>query len=72
MSNFSTREVADLLGVKPWQIQRLFEDGDLPNVPRFAGKRVIVSTMIPQVVDALRNRDWLPETATTGEVVAHA
>ena len=62
MSNLSTREVAELLGVEKWRVQRLFESGDVPDVPRFAGKRVVPSTMLPQIVDALRNRDWLAES----------
>ena len=62
MSNLSTREVAELLGVESWRIQRLFESGDLPEVGRFAGKRVVPSAMLPQIVDALRSRDWLPES----------
>ena len=60
-TNYTTRQIAELLGVETWRIQRIFEDGDLPDVDRFAGKRVIPSTMLPQVIDALRNREWLPE-----------
>lgn len=71
MSNLSTRQVADMLGVETWRIQRLFEDCDLPDVQRFAGKRVVPSTMLPTIVDALRNRDWLPESSTDAGV-SHA
>lgn len=56
----STRQVADLLGISTWQIQRLFEIGALPEPPRFAGKRVIVGDSLPAVIDALRARGWLP------------
>jgi len=62
MSNaiYSTRQVADILGVETWRVQRLFETGTLPEPGRFAGKRAIPPALIPQIVDALRQRDWLP------------
>jgi len=56
---FSTREMADLLGVDTWRVQRLFEDGTLPEPSRFAGKRAIPRTMVAQILDALRARGWL-------------
>jgi hypothetical protein len=59
---FSTREIADLLGVQTWRIQRLFSDRTLPDCGRFAGKRTVPGTMLPQIVDALRARGWLPES----------
>ncbi len=59
-TRLSTREVAELFGVPTWQIQRLFESGALPEPPRFAGKRVIAGETIPRIVDALRERGWLP------------
>lgn len=62
---FTTREMADLLGTPTWRIQRLFEDATLPEPARFAGKRVIQRESIPAIVDALRQRGWLPEA---GEV----
>jgi predicted site-specific integrase-resolvase len=58
---FTTREVAELLGVETSRIQRLFSDGTLPDCGRFAGKRTVPGTMVPQIVDALRARGWLPE-----------
>jgi predicted site-specific integrase-resolvase len=62
---FSTREVAELLTVDTWRVRRLFEDGDLPEPSRFAGKRAIPREAIPQILDALRARGWLkqPEEA---------
>ena len=61
MPNFyTTRELADMLGTVTWRIRRLFEDGTLPEPPRFAGKRAIPGNMIPAIVDALRVRGWLP------------
>jgi hypothetical protein len=62
MSQFlSTRQVADLLQVDAWRIQRIYEDGTLTEPPRFAGKRVIQGSEIPAIIDALRLRGWLPE-----------
>lgn len=57
----STRQVADFLGVETWQVRRLFEDGTLPEPPRFAGSRAIPREVIPAIVDALRARGWLHE-----------
>jgi hypothetical protein len=56
----STRDVSDLLSVDNWKIRRLFEDGSLPEPARLAGRRAIPPEMLPSIVDALRNRDWLP------------
>lgn len=55
----TTREVADLLGTDIWRLQRIFEDGTLPEPQRFAGRRVITPDLIPAIVDALRARGWL-------------
>lgn len=57
---FSTRTVADFLGVETWRVRRLFEDGTLPEPDRFAGKRAISADLIPSIVDCLRRRGWLP------------
>jgi len=60
MSKFlSTRDVADLLGTKTWRVRRLFESNTLPEPERFSGRRAIPSTMLPEIVDALRMRGWL-------------
>jgi hypothetical protein len=62
MSNFfSTRQVADLLGTQTWKVRRLFENGELPEPGRFAGKRAIPSNRLPEIVDALRRHGWLKE-----------
>jgi hypothetical protein len=61
MSNFySTRDVADLLGVKQWRVRRLFEDGTIAEPGRLAGRRAIPPELIPTIVDKLRARGWLP------------
>jgi hypothetical protein len=67
-SVFSTRDIADLLGVETWRVRRLFEDGTLPEPGRFAGKRAIPGETIPAIVDALRVRGWLPQKADLQEV----
>ena len=60
----TTRELGDLLGVAEWRVRRLFETGTLPEPPRFGGKRAIKGSMIPQIIDALRARGWLPLEAS--------
>ena len=56
---FTTREVADLLGVETWQVRRLFEDGTLPEPQKFGGKRAIPRTQISAIRDAMESRGWL-------------
>ena len=56
----STGELGDVLGVQSWCISRLFEDGTLAEPPRIAGRRVIDNSLIPDIVDALRARGWMP------------
>ena len=63
---FTTREVAEILGTDEWRVRRLFEDGTLPEPPRFAGKRAISSDLIPAIVDGLRLRGWLPTSTELG------
>jgi hypothetical protein len=58
---FTTRELADFLGTDEWRVRRLFEDRTLPEPQRFAGKRAIPSLLVPSIVDALRERGWLPK-----------
>lgn len=62
---YSTREMADLLGTLTWRIRRLYEDGTLPEPPRFAGNRAIPRQSIPAIVDALKDRGWLPAAEAT-------
>lgn len=58
---YSTRQVADFLGTDEWRVRRLFEDGTLSEPHRFAGKRAIPNDLIPDIVDRLRDRGWLPD-----------
>lgn len=60
---YTTRQLADILGVETWRVRRLFQDGTLPEPGRFAGRRAIPGSMIPAIVDGLRRRGWLPEQA---------
>jgi hypothetical protein len=72
MPNFlTTRELADLLGSETWRVRRLFEDGTLAEPPRFAGKRAVPREWIPEIVDALRARGWLPQPAPIEGEVSH-
>lgn len=58
--HYTTRELAEFVGTDEWRVRRLFEDGTLPEPERFGGKRAIPSDLVPSVVDALRDRGWLP------------
>lgn len=62
---FTTRQIADLLGVQEWRVRRLYEVGRLPEPARFGGKRSIPKHAIPSIVDALRERKWLSEERRT-------
>jgi hypothetical protein len=64
-TQFTTAELAKLLGTQTWRVRRLFEAGDLPEPPRLARARVIPGDMLPAVIDALRARDWLPDAEWT-------
>lgn len=59
MTKLTTQQIADLLGVEVWRIQRLYELGLLQEPEWFGGKRVIPGDQIPEIVDALRARGWL-------------
>ena len=45
---------------REWQIRRLFEDGTLPEPPKFGGKRVTQPSLLPDIIAAMRRRGWLP------------
>lgn len=62
-THLSTGDVAELLGVEPWRVRRLFEDGDLADPPRIGLARAIPRESIPMIVDALRARGWLADAA---------
>lgn len=64
-THFSTVAMGELLGTDAWRVRRLFERGILPDPPRIGRNRAIPATMIPQIVDALRDREWLPDPVCT-------
>jgi hypothetical protein len=62
---YTTFQVGEILNTDGWRVRRLFEDGVIPEPARFAGKRAIPSELIPQIVDALRDKGWLPKAEAT-------
>ena len=60
MDFYTTSQIGTLLGVETWRVARLYETGAISEPPRFAGRRAIPKNQIPQIVDALRERGWLP------------
>jgi hypothetical protein len=56
----TTGELGDALGIQSWRIARLFELGVLREPQRIGGRRLIPKSMTPAIVDALRQRGWLP------------
>ncbi len=65
----TTREAARLLSdryatpIHEWQIRRLFEDGDLPEPPKFGGKRMVAPDLLPAMVRELAARGWISQEA---------
>jgi len=57
---YSTGEVAAILHQPRWHILRLFENGNVPEPGRLAGKRAIPAEQLPVIVEALKTRGWLP------------
>ena len=58
----TTGELGDTLSVQSWRIARLFELGVLAEPQRIGGRRIIPKAMIPDIVDALGARGWLPSS----------
>ena len=56
-------ELGDTLGVQSWRIARVFELGLVPEPPRVGRRRMIPKELIPDVIDALRFKGWLPPAA---------
>lgn len=69
MAILTTRQAAKLLSdrtstqVHEWQVRRLFEDGDLPEPPKFGGKRMVAPDLLPDIIRALAARGWIPQEA---------
>lgn len=51
-------------GVREWQVRRVFEDGDLPEPPKFGGKRMVAPDLLPAILGAVRARGWLEPEET--------
>ncbi|HUE70995.1 MAG TPA: hypothetical protein VMP01_08910 [Pirellulaceae bacterium] len=66
----TTRQVAEEITrlvdcqIQEWQVRRLFESGTLPEPLKFGGKRQIARAQVPAIIDALRERGWMPEVNT--------
>lgn len=45
--------------IQEWHVRRVFEDGLLPEPPKFGGKRMIDPAILPEIVRALEQRGWL-------------
>lgn len=55
----SVGELAERYRVQSWRIARLFERGVVEEPPRVAGRRMIPSSLIPAIENALRAKGWL-------------
>ena len=56
---YTTREVADFLGIDTWRVQRVFEHGLVDEPTRIGNSRAIPKSAVPQIIDALRAKGWL-------------
>ena len=68
MKLMTTTNVADVLGVEPWRVIRVFEEGLVPEPPKFARRRVITPELVPKIVTALRSKGWLAVSSEALEV----
>jgi hypothetical protein len=59
MLRLTTKQVADLLGTQEWRVRRLFETGAVPEVERFAGRRMIDGDRFVTIVGLLIDREWI-------------
>lgn len=62
-TTFTIGSVAERLGVRPWQIRRLFERGDLPPAARVACYRIFNKDDLPAIRRALKAAGYLPAKA---------
>jgi len=58
-SHFTTGELGDYLGVQSWKIARLFELEIIDEPARIGGRRLIPKNLVPVVIAALQERNWL-------------
>ena len=54
---------ATLLGVKPWQVRRVFERGALPEPARVGAYRVVTEGDLPIIKSALQRLGYLKAEA---------
>jgi hypothetical protein len=59
----TTAEAGEFLETEEWRVRRIFEDGDLPEPPKFGGKRIISRRSLPRIRAALLARGWLKDAA---------
>lgn len=59
----STSEIAAMLGIPLWRVQRVFELKLVPEPDKVGGRRVVSSRDLPLIIDALRSRGWLSDAA---------
>lgn len=67
---FTTTGIADLLEVETWRVRRLFEDGTLREPPRLGNQRAIPKSMLPAIIDRLRERGWLHQPCMGDQIGA--
>jgi hypothetical protein len=71
MSNFSSPTVLSIgavarhFGCAAWQVRRLFERDLLPAAPRIGRYRVVATSDLPLVQQALHQAGYLPGLPTT-------
>ena len=59
----TTTAVAELFGVRPWQVRRLYESGRVPEPPaRMGAYRLIRPADLPVIQAALVRAGYLEET----------
>lgn len=63
----TTSQVAALLGVEPWRIRRLYEEGLLSEPQRLGGRRLVSSRDLPAVIDSLRQKGWLSSVTSAND-----
>ena len=56
----STGQAARRFGQPRWRVQRLLDDGEVPEGPRIGNCRTIREQDMPLLEQALRRRGWLP------------
>jgi hypothetical protein len=66
----STTDIAILLGADAWKVRKPFDDGELQETMRVAGRRLIDRSMLPRIIEVLKGRGWLPETIDRNDSIS--